>query len=66
MDIFGLSLGQILGLFFVGYLLLNFLFFCIEGFFQFLSWGFHKLLAKLAAAAPAAPAVTDGENNEPD
>lgn len=66
MDIFDLSIGQILGLFFIGYLLLNFLFFCLEGFFMFLSWGFHKLLAKLAAAAPAPSVGKEGEIHDSD
>lgn len=52
-DIFSLSLGEVFGLFFVGYLFLSFIMWCLDGFFNFLAWGFHALLARLAARLDA-------------
>lgn len=45
---YGLSIHQVFGMFFLGYITFTFLVDGLFAFFEFLSWGFHFLLAKLA------------------
>lgn len=47
-EIFNLSLGEIVGLCFVGYLIVSGILFLLESFFRFCAWGFHILLARIA------------------
>ena len=51
-NVFSLSAGQVIALFFLGYLFFSFVVFCIDGFFRFLAWGFHKLLSRIAVTQP--------------
>lgn len=48
-EIFNLSIWEIIGLCFIGYLLISFILFLLDSFFRFLAWGFHILLARFAA-----------------
>lgn len=48
-EIFNLSIWEIIGLCFIGYLLISFMLFLLDSFFRFLAWGFHVLLSRFAA-----------------
>lgn len=48
-SIFNLSIWEIIGLCFIGYLLISFVLFLLDNFFRFCAWGFHVFLARFAA-----------------
>lgn len=59
MGLFGLTVPQVLGLFFVGYVLLNALSFFLTWVIQILCCGFHQLLSRLASPASSPTKVTE-------
>lgn len=61
---FGLSVPQIIGLFFVGYLIINAFIFFLDWICHFIACGFHVLLSKFAGYMDSLNSSEDSSDSD--
>lgn len=65
-QVFDLSTGSILGLMFLGYIIINFLMFALDALFRLIAWGFHSFLSHISTDPSDKGSLSDSLSRFPD